>query len=189
MDMSPMQIAPSSGAESRRSERTHLFLAASLCCGAAAHPVNVRNISTTGALIEGSIVPDVGEELLLKRGGLRATGRVAWKAGRKAGIAFSSTVYVADWMARQPSGHQARVDGIVHAIRSGPASRPDGAGNGEPGSGLSIEAELRSLRATLAELERDLISDVIIVATHPEIQLLDVALQAVDRILQSHRPA
>ena len=178
------EIAPLSFAEGRRCERTHLFLAASLCSGGAAHPVNVRNISTTGALIEGTIVPEVGEELLLKRGGLNATGRVAWKAGRKAGIAFSSTVYVADWMARQPKQHQARVDGIIHAIRSEPAGRPDETEEGEAGLAQSIEGELRSLKAILAELERDLISDVIIVATHPEIQLLDVARQAVDRILQ-----
>lgn len=181
-------LDPIGSHEGRRHERTHLFLAASLHSKAGSRPVHVRNISSNGALIEGAIVPDQGDRVILRRGSLEASADIVWKTGRKAGIAFSSTIHVSDWMARQPSGHQGRVDDMIQAIRSGAGDWRGGTDERKPKSPeLSLEAELQALKSTLAELEKGLIGDVIVVATHPEIQLLDIALQAVDRILRTVR--
>jgi hypothetical protein len=47
--------------------------------------------------------------------------------------------------------------------------------------------ELTQLRAELGALENALIADVILVATHPEIQMLDIACQRIDRVLRHLR--
>jgi hypothetical protein len=52
---------------------------------------------------------------------------------------------------------------------------------------MPLEVELGQLRAELAELESALLADVILVATHPEIQTLDISVQRIDRILTSLR--
>jgi hypothetical protein len=188
MHVAPSQLPPFGSNEGRRYERTHLFLAASLHSEAGSCPVHVRNISASGALIEGSIIPDQGDKLILRRGSLGASASMVWKNGRKAGIAFSSIIPVSDWMARQPSAHQGRVDDMIQAIRSEASNWPGGLGEKDLALERTLEAELRELRHTLAELEKGLIGDVILVATHPEIQLLDIALQAVDRMLGAARP-
>ena len=52
----------------------------------------------------------------------------------------------------------------------------------------SIQAESLLLRSDLAELEASLIKDVILVATHPEIQTFDISLQRIDRMLTRRLP-
>jgi hypothetical protein len=166
-----------------------LFLGAVLYSNAGSCPVHVRDISPTGALIEGTIVPEVGEEMVLRRAKLEVSGKIAWKAGRKAGLAFKTVIFVAEWMLKQASAHQGRVDHIIQSIRSGGAIR-----QGEPSvqsqppfSMAEVELQLQALKGNLAELEQGLLGDVVLVATHPEIQLLDVALQSIDRMLLNLR--
>ena len=188
MSARPSEAAPVALPEGRRQERTHLFLGAVLCSKAGSCPVHVRNISSTGALIEGSIVPEVGDELVLKRGGLEASARIVWKAGRKAGIAFDAIIYVVDWITNRTGPHQDRVDDVIRSIRSGSASpsvQTDEHRSIPPAA--VIAAELEALKSHLADLEHGLTADVVVVATHPEIQLLDVALQSVERLLQKLR--
>jgi hypothetical protein len=187
MPAAPSQRPTPDAHEGRRHERTHLFLAASLHSNAGACPVHVRNISASGALIEGSILPNQGDRLILRRGSLEAAASIVWKAGRKAGISFASLIPVVDWMARQPGTHQGRVDDMIQAIRSGSGNLPDRPGEVEMAPERSLETELRALRGTLTELEKGLLGDVILIATHPEIQLLDIALQAIDRMLGAAR--
>lgn len=169
----------------RQHDRTHMFVAATLYSDAGSCPVNVRNMSLSGALVEGAVLPELDAPVTLRRGSLEARARIVWRVGRKAGVAFSATIHIADWMSRNPDCHQARVDDMVRGIRSD-SSRP-GPIQGAPHSASSdsmLEAELRALRLELMTLENGLTGDVIVVATHPEIQLLDVALQRVERMLK-----
>lgn len=191
MHASPSDLNPGAPHEFRRHERTHLFLGAVLYSNAGSGPVHVRDISPTGALIEGTIVPEVGEEMVLRRAKLEVSGKVAWKAGRKAGLAFKTVIFVAEWMLKQASAHQGRVDHIIQSIRSGGANRP-----GEPSvqpqppaamAEVELQLQLEQLKGNLAELEQGLLGDVVLVATHPEIQLLDVALQSIERMLLNLR--
>ena len=169
--------------EGRRQPRTHLFVAATLYSGGNAAPVRIRNMSPSGALLDGAVIPDPGTTVTLKRGSLEAYGRVAWSADQKAGIAFSSPVEIVTWMSRQPSSHQARVDEIMAEIRIG-RRPPDHAGLATEADGAgSLEMELVQLRADLSRLDSRLANDPALIAAHPEIQMLDVSVQRIDRLL------
>ena len=167
--------------EGRFQPRTHLFVAATLCADAGSSPVHIRNMSLSGALIEGAALPDVGCRILLKRGPLEAAGHIAWRAGRRAGVRLEADVRVAEWMARLGSAGQDRVDALVAIVRNEEtrAGSPVTA-VAEP---LSLEAELAMLRSELTRLERGLVGDPMVVAAHPELQTFDISLQRIDRIL------
>ena len=188
MPGSPAEFSPLHTHQGRCHERTHLFLSASLCSRAGSIPVHVRNISPCGALIEGAIVPEPGDDVILKRGSLQASATIVWKECRRAGIAFASAVLVEGWMARQPNAHQGRVDEVILAIRSKGCSHPgETSERRDVPPGRSVEDELQALRNSLSELEKGLLSDELLVASHPEIQLLDVAMQSIDRMLGAVR--
>jgi hypothetical protein len=171
--------------EGRRQPRTHLFVVATLYADSGSSPVNIRNMSPCGALIEAAVLPEPGARIGLRRGPLHATGKIAWRSDRRAGVNLDSSIHVADWMARLGSAGQAKVDAMVATVRGNagascltPVAGPDS---------LSIEAELATLRSDLADLESKLIEDPILVATHPEIQTIDISLQRIDRIVQRLR--
>lgn len=161
-----------------------MFVAATLDSEAGACPIHIRNMSLHGALIEGSALPDLGP-VTLRRGGLHASARIVWRAGRKAGIAFEGAIHAEEWMSRDSNSPQVRVDEIVRAARGkGGVREPSIVAPSAIAQALSLEAELEALRGDLSELGKLLARDVIVVATHPEIQLIDVALQRVERLLR-----
>jgi len=174
------QIDPT--AEGRRQPRTHLFVAATLYATAGSAPVHIRNMSQTGALIEGAVLPEPDSDIVLRRGHLQAAGRIAWRFDNRAGVRLDSSVHVSDWMARQGSALQQRVDALVAIARKDDSCPAEAAAVGMDRG--SIEAELCQLRSDLAELEASLVRDVILVATHPEIQTFDISLQRIDRMLK-----
>ena len=184
MPGSTSQLAPLTPDEGRRQERTHLFVAAQLCSASGASPIHIRNMSPSGALIEGAVLPDQHEAATLRRGPLEAKVRIVWKAGRKAGVSFLSAVHVASWMSKTTPSHQAKVDDLVRTIRSGQGGGVGGLVNGLAGQdGPPIEAELRDLRRELAGLEQALAGNEAVIMAHPEIQTLDIALQRIDRMI------
>jgi hypothetical protein len=169
--------------EARNAPRTHLFVSASLGWEGSCVPVNVRNMSQSGALIESPVIPDVGTAVLLRRGSLEIAGRIAWKADRKGGVSFGSAIYVTDWMSKKPASGQERVDRIVSEFKAGKAVGTHPANSAATPNGNSLASELQALRAELSELGDSLIGDMILIATHPEIQTLDISLQRIDRML------
>lgn len=171
----------------RKQPRTHLFVAATLYSGERSIPVHIRNMSSSGALIESSAIAERGTKVVLKRGSLQVVGCVAWKLDRRAGLAFEATVCVADWMSRYPSAKQQRVDEIVAGFKTNSRSGSASVVDEDTSLAGSIVAELAALRSDLTELEAGLIKDIILVATHPEIQALDISLQRIDRLMTSLR--
>jgi hypothetical protein len=169
--------------EGRRQPRTHLFVAAAVYSDGDAARVRIRNMSPSGALIEGSDLPEPGTAVTLRRGSLAASGEVAWKADQKAGIAFCSPVQVASWMSRQPSSPQERVDAIVADFKTGRQEGEHRQGPADPPGIGSLESDLRELRADLAQLGEKLVNDPVLIAAHPEIQMLDVSIQRIDRMI------
>jgi hypothetical protein len=166
----------------RHQPRTHLFVAATLYADAGTTPVNIRNMSQTGALIDAAVLPEVGCRVILKRGPLQAAGNIAWRAGRRAGVRLEADVCVADWMARLGNSGQDRVDALVAIVRN------DVPRMGAPApvatETLSVEGELAMLRTELTRLERGLVGDPAVIANHPELQTFDISLQRIDRILK-----
>ena len=175
-----LQIDPAS--DGRRLPRTHLFVAATLYSDAGSMPVHIRNMSRTGALIEGTALPGPDSDILLRRGQLQASGKVAWRIENRAGVKLDSSVHVSDWMARKGSASQQRLDTLVAIVRNESPGMIDLDAGGIDRN--SIKAELCQLRTDLAELEAALVKDVILVATHPEIQTFDISLQRIDRMLK-----
>jgi hypothetical protein len=73
----------------RQSRRSNVLLAATIEVSGTIVPVKLRNLSTEGALIEGSGLPVEGSEVLFRRNELSVNGRVAWVHEKHAGVAFN----------------------------------------------------------------------------------------------------
>lgn len=181
MTGSATQPAPNDNG--RLQARTHLFVLATLYSDLGSAPVHVRNMSQSGALIESAVLPGPGAEVRLKRGSLQASGRLVWQAGRRAGISFAGNVNVADWMLKTPDP-QSRIDRIVSDLRANGQPMETTLENVCVAAENPVRSELALLRTELTQLGNLLSNDVILVATHPELQLLDISLQRVDRLIE-----
>src|SRR5688500_13547509 len=96
-------------ADARATARKNLFVAATLHTNGDAYPVTIRDLSTSGAQIEGSQRPEVGAEVTLSRGFLTVRGHVTWGKNRRCGLCFASPILVQDWMASPVNPQQQRV--------------------------------------------------------------------------------
>lgn len=176
-----MQLQKTS--EVRSAARKNMFLVATLCAGEGRSPVKIRNMSRSGAMIEAAVLPSPGAAVRLVRGGLEATGRIAWRSDRHCGVEFAGAVSVEDWLA--PVGHSAqqRVDAAVARFKAdpaGPAARPH-----MPALAAvpTITDSLRTLCGLLDKLGTDLAADPAIVARHSrELQSFDIATQLLEAI-------
>ena len=110
--------------EHRRAPRSNLFLSASIEAGGTHAPVRIRNLSETGALLEGAAFPAVGTMLTLSRQEVAVVAEVMWSNPPRCGVHFQGKVTVADWIhgkPAKPAFGQARVDAIQAAVRGGEA--------------------------------------------------------------------
>lgn len=172
-------------AEIRAETRTHLFLVAILSSGTAVTTVRIRNLSASGALIESSELPPVGAPISIRRASLAADGVVVWRSANQAGVAFNANLYVSDWLPKNSRATQCTVDELIYNVKNCHNDQSDQRRPALPPASHNADfAELTSLRCDLVTLADRLVQDVVLVATHPEIQLLDVAIQKIDRILK-----
>ena len=74
--------------EQRRSPRYRVLLIARLVTTCSERIVKLRDLSTTGAMIEGPRIPPPGTDILLQRGALEAFGTIVWARDMQAGIEF-----------------------------------------------------------------------------------------------------
>jgi hypothetical protein len=175
--------------EHARPPRKNLLLAASIEAGALSAPVRIRNLSETGALIDGAALPDVGTELTLRRLEIEIGATVMWRTGGRCGIRFAGNVSVDDWVIgkRRTSAlfehSQAGVDARQAAVRSGISLPAD---NGAPTLAPPradvlegrIAEELAYLRRVLDSVGDVLSDDTIILQRHSgALQQIDVACQ------------
>lgn len=58
--------------------------------------VAVRNLSCTGAMIEGEDMPHAGRDIILRAAGKELFGTVVWSDGRRCGVAFDEPLDPAD---------------------------------------------------------------------------------------------
>lgn len=78
----------SSITQNRRSRRSPVLLSATVEFVGRELPVILRNLSSQGALIEGSQLPPEGALTTFRRKDLVATGQIVWIESRYAGLAF-----------------------------------------------------------------------------------------------------
>jgi hypothetical protein len=79
----------SSMAQNRRQRRSNVLMAAAIELSGMSLPVKLRNLSASGALVEGEHLPIEGSEIVFKRQELSVAARVAWAAGNRAGLSFA----------------------------------------------------------------------------------------------------
>ncbi|WP_265570459.1 PilZ domain-containing protein [Sphingomicrobium nitratireducens] len=78
----------SSSSQNRRARRSHVLMTASIDVAGEERDVKLRNLSPHGAMIEGEPLPGEGDKLLFIKQDIRVSGKVAWREGNRAGIAF-----------------------------------------------------------------------------------------------------
>jgi hypothetical protein len=169
----------------RRHLRTHIFLAALLKTPGGNCAARIRNMSQTGALVEGNILPDAGTPVSLVRGSLEAVGETVWSSGSRCGVAFSSNVSVEAWLP-DLNGRQARVDALVDEIRNDGESpewlAADASCNAEPDQIFQVLADLART------LGRQIAGDPVTVARFSsELQGFDLLAEALEA-MRSKQP-
>jgi hypothetical protein len=85
--------------DERRSPRFSVLLVARLVTTWGERIVKLRNISATGAMIEGDRIPPPGTDILLQRGALELFATIVWTRDKQAGLEFEATLTEAElWM-------------------------------------------------------------------------------------------
>jgi hypothetical protein len=102
----------------RSQGRSNVFLAASLMLGSVPLPVRVRNLSASGALLDGNSLPPAGSIIRLVRGELSTDGQIAWQDHGQAGVRFSGAINVNAWVKRTGHAGQQRIDEAIASLRS-----------------------------------------------------------------------
>lgn len=188
----PSNLPESRTADARATPRSSIYLAAALFCDGSSCPVKIRNISTTGALLEGAVIPIPGSLVQLVRGGLIVHGLVAWSVAGRCGIKFSGSVDVQRWQAIPTNSEQQRVDEVVRLVKAGAVPLPIPAlghhsERNDDNPSAEVSGDLQRISELLERLGTVLASDADVVARHgSELQNLDIAMQvlaAVDAVI------
>jgi hypothetical protein len=184
----------SRAAEARGAARASIYIAAALYCDGSPSPVKIRNMSATGALIEGAVIPSPGALVQLVRGCLIVHGLVAWSVDSRCGLKFSGSVDVQQWRAVPSNSEQQRVDEVVRLVKAGAVPLPvpplsqSSAANSDTNADLS--GDLQRASELLDNLGAVLAGDLDIVTRHGSaLQNLDIAMQviaAVQAIISGH---
>jgi hypothetical protein len=183
-------------ADNRRvAQRTFLMLAANAWSGGAYVPVRIRNVSETGALIEGAGLPPAGEPIQLNRGEAQIDGVVAWSTGTRCGVHFATPIAVDIWRAGKPAtapAGQGRVDRIQAAVRAG---APAASGASPPAPPAEerwadqldgrLAEELGLVRRLVETLGDELVADPAILHRHAQaLQNIDLASQMLGHLIR-----
>jgi hypothetical protein len=108
-------VEPDQADRDKRKVATHrsrVMLAATMLVRGLACNVRIRNVSETGALIEGDVLPEVGASLLLQRGNHEVGAEVVWVRAGRCGVRFAGLIVVSEWA------------GVQATTRSDPDSSP-----------------------------------------------------------------
>ncbi|HVJ01590.1 MAG TPA: PilZ domain-containing protein [Sphingomonas sp.] len=186
---------PSPGPEPQpRAARKNLLLSATIEVDGLKAPVRIRNLSESGAMIDGAALPRPGSRLVLRRAEVEVAATVAWQAGGRCGVAFDHcAVTVDEWVSGTRvatfDGHrgQARVDAIQAAVRSGAAlpAEPQAPAAVPVAADLDsrIVDEILHVRRLLDELGEELVSDPAVLQQHLQaLQNLDRASQVLEHL-------
>jgi hypothetical protein len=168
-------------ADPRENPRTNMFLGAVIREPGLSFPVKVRNMSVSGALVEGAALPEEGAEVQLVRGSLALSATVAWSAAGRCGLRFSSPACVRDWLAPSANAAQQRVDEAVRVFKCGAVPMPQRPATRNEQSGsetVQFAEDLRRATRLLEHLSQELSNDTdVVIRNAGRLQNLDIALQ------------
>lgn len=160
---------------SRRATRRSMFVSAVVAWQGQRLAVRIRNMSSNGVMVEAPELPPQGSDVLLARGSLSVSGRVAWIAEGACGIALGQDVDVGKWTAKPANARQEEIDRLVASHQAG--NRQSEAPILKDRA-LPDQAEVAAIKAEISQLGELLIADPYVVAKHGE------ALQVIDRAEQ-----
>lgn len=192
------EIRAEGSAEDRASPRTNLLLSANAEVGGRTLPVRIRNLSETGAMLEGAGLPDAGMKLVLVRGDLHVSAVVAWAAGGRRGVRFDGPTPVQEWTGgAKPRPldctglrDQRKVDALQAEARSEAASgralracAPTTPSGVSPDLDARLAHELGYVQRLLENLGDELIKDLFLVQRHGQsLQSLDLVSQILGHV-------
>mgnify|MGYP006199663243 CR=1 FL=1 len=155
-----------------------MFVTAAIASERMSANVRIRNISSTGALIEGAELPELGERVHLRRGSMAISGNVVRREGKYAGVHFIGRTSAESWLPTGDGGQQ-RVDRVVHAARDlYPNARPSAAFAASRPHQRPQRDELLALADSLDALANALGEDNAVVMSYlTKLQVLDIASQ------------
>lgn len=78
--------------DQRQRPRYRVLLSAVLITTADEQSVRVRDLSATGAMIEGARLPPPGTDVLIRRGSVEFFASVAWRDGTRGGVEFDQPI-------------------------------------------------------------------------------------------------
>jgi hypothetical protein len=186
---------PADGGVQPRPPRKNLMLSATIESAGTRVAVRVRNLSETGAMLDGTVLPDPGARLVLLRAEIQVGATVVWRTGNRCGVHFDNVAAsVDDWVTgKRPASFkgmqgQARVDAIQSAVRTG-AALP-----AEPVPAADAIVDARALDQRISEeivhvqrlidtLGEELVEDPVMLQRHLRVlQNLDRASQILEHL-------
>ena len=182
----------------RSGPRAQLFLSATIQFDRVTAAVRLRDLSVSGARIEGSALPQIGKTAHISRGSLQTIGTIVWRAGKAGGVRFDEPLELDEWLPAQAARDQQIVDDMIEDVRSGdpqlPPDVPEWAIDERPRDLLPIRLaeELAYVSRLLERLGEELCVDPLLVMRHADkLQTLDIATQIlghVGALLVAERP-
>lgn len=173
-----------------RMPRKNLMLAASIESAGMRAPVRIRNLSESGAMLDGAALPEAGAPVMLLRADIQVAALVVWREAGRCGIRFDNiAASVDEWVTGKRAASfngqrgQARVDAIQTAVREGSALPP------EPGLAAAktlrpgeleqrISEEIVYVQRLIDALGEELVEDPVMLQRHSRVlQNLDRASQ------------
>lgn len=161
-----LQILEQRSPDSRTQVRSNVFLGAALECAERSFPVRIRNISRSGALLDGKELPGEGDSVRLRRAGLLIGGKVAWRVSGFLGMCFAEDIEVDQWARRVGHRGQQRVDELIAAVRGQPCG-----GSGEALDRKDDEDTIASVSADLVRVS-ECLADALRMSDHVGNELL-----------------
>lgn len=179
-------------AADRQAQRRNLFVAATLQYGGISQPVRIRNLSTTGALIEAASLPMVGMSVLLQRGTQAVHATMRWCESDRGGLLFAEPIALPRWI---PGAIDLPAEPTP--VAEPVATVPDAPGAIRParaGSDLNrrIAEEVAFVSRRIDAIGERLAGEVLIVGRHAlslqELDLSSQTLTALAMVIEADRP-
>lgn len=165
----------------RTAERISLFSAATVYGGGTSRPARLRNMSAQGAMVESTLVPEVGSLVVIRRGSHRAKGRVVWTRDGGFGLSFSFPAQVNDWIvAHNP---KQRIADLVSAGAEPTVDQPDPAPVGKRPNQFGLHAQVAEVVRLMTDLGDDLAEDLTVAGSYCDaLQDLEAAMNILQQM-------
>lgn len=175
--------------ETRFMPRTQLFLSAMIRFDRVSAAIRLRDLSATGARIEGGNLPGVGATVHITRGSLNASGTIIWRNRKSCGVRFDEPLPLDEWMPTITTRDQHTVGELAEVVRSDNGQVLPFLPHAQPAETLGdalpqrLAEELAYVGRLLESLGEDLCAEPLLVMRHAvKLQNLDLSAQILGHV-------